>query len=523
MKKKRLALPSLRQIKKWLRASLGREDSNLDYEAYSTRSGTPTVYLGDALQVERDAEHLPPVTFWEKFTDGFRLIPKLFGSAESYFGFKVATGTMVIAIACFLRNSQHFFIEQRIIWGSIMVAISMTQTAGSGIYGQFLRFSGTALAMVASYICWYIVNGHTAGVIVFVGITMFLYHYLLVKSPDDPVIPMIGMVTVLLIVGYELQVKQVGIPISVSNGQIYHPTYILAPYRLAAVAGGVGIACLFTYFPSVITSRSQLRKDLGASLYLLGHYYSSTHRTVSLRIRGSEGNFRDRNSPGRRLEKARNKLFAKELILLQGMKHHCRFTAWEPTFGGRFPKETYDRIINHTQKYISPPQPPSSLLTAYSILRFAGMIAYVTESFQSLPAGTHMQLTDREWMTDFKQLIASLQLTSHNVTSLLAIISAAISSGKPLPPYLKAPEPYRLGELLEGLDTDILSTKHVTEPGYAAFAVMQVSTTMLADDLAGLLHETKKLVGEADFSMDIVKVEDYEGDIDPITAAEKRD
>jgi len=151
------------------------------------------------------------------------------------------------------------------------------------------------------------------------------------------------------------------------------------------------------------------------------------------------------------------------------------------------------------------------------------MIAYVTESFQSLPAGTHMQLTDSEWMTDFKQLIASLQLTSHNVTSLLAIISAAISSGKPLPPYLKAPEPYRLGELLEGLDTDILSTKHVTEPGYAAFAVMQVSTTMLADDLAGLLHETKKLVGEADFSMDIVKVEDYEGDIDPITAAEKRD
>lgn len=134
-----------------------------------------------------------------------------------------------------------------------------------------------------------------------------------------------------------------------------------------------------------------------------------------------------------------------------------------------------------------------------------------------------MQLTDSEWMTDFKQLIASLQLTSHNVTSLLAIISAAISSGKPLPPYLKAPEPYRLGELLEGLDTDILSTKHVTEPGYAAFAVMQVSTTMLADDLAGLLHETKKLVGEADFSMDIVKVEDYEGDIDPITAAEKRD
>ena len=350
LKKKQLLLPTLKQVKKWLHASLSREDNNLDYEAYSTRSGTPTVYLGDALQVEKDAEHLPPQSSWERLTDKFRIVPRFFGSAESYFGFKVATGTMVIALSCYLRNSQHFFIEQRIIWGSIMVAISMTQTAGSGIYGQFLRFSGTAIAMIASYICWYIVNGDTAGVLVFVGITMFLYHYLLVKSPDDPVIPMIGMVTVLLIVGYELQVKQVGLLISVSNGQIYHPTYELAPYRLAAVAGGVGIACLFTYFPSVVTARSQLRKDLGSALYLLGHYYSSAHKTVSLRIRGMEGDLKDKNSPGRRLEKARNRLFAKELILLQGMRQHCRFTAWEPTFGGRFPSESYNRLIGHTQK-----------------------------------------------------------------------------------------------------------------------------------------------------------------------------
>ena len=151
------------------------------------------------------------------------------------------------------------------------------------------------------------------------------------------------------------------------------------------------------------------------------------------------------------------------------------------------------------------------------------MIAYATESFQSLPSGTHTQLSDNTWLKDFKELVASLQLTSHNVTTLLAIISAAISTGKPLPPYLQAPEPYRIGELLEDLDTDILSTYHVTEPGYASFAVMQVSTTMLADDLAGLLRETKNLVGEADFSLDIVRNEDYEGDVDPIAAATKQD
>ncbi len=352
MRKKRLLLPTMKQMKKWGWACLSREDSNLDYYTYSRRSGTPTVSLGDSLGIERDAEHLPPDNVWERCTDKLRVISHFLGSAESYFGFKVATGTMVIALTCYLRNSQKFYIEQRLIWGAIMVAISMSQTAGSGMYGQMLRFFGTFLAIVFSYFDWYIVDGHTAGVIVFTGITMFLYHYLLIAKPDDPVIPMIGMITVMLIVGYELQVKKVGIPISVSNGQAYHPIYELAPYRLAAVVAGVGVACLFTYFPSVTTARTKLRKDLGATLYLLGQYYSSTYKSVSLGLKGLEGYVAKKGSPVRRLQKARSKLFTKSLVLIQAMNTHCRFISWEPTIGGRFPKETYERLLNHTQKSV---------------------------------------------------------------------------------------------------------------------------------------------------------------------------
>ena len=350
MAKNRLILPTWKQLKKWGKSLFTREDSNLDYQTYSYRSGTPTVHLGDALGVSRDPEHLPPVTVFERVTDKFRLIPKVVGSSESWFGFKVAAGTMFIAITCYLRNSQEFYIKQRIIWGSVMVSISMTQTAGSGLYGQFVRIFGTFLAMVFSYIDWYIVDGHTAGVIVFVGISMFLYHYILVTKPDDPVIPMIGMITIMLIVGYELQVKQVGIPISVSNGQVFHPVYELAPYRLAAVLGGVGIAAFLSYFPTVATARAEMRKDLGKTEYLLGHYYSSTHKAVSLRLKDLGGDPRDKNSPLRKVEKARSKLFAKQLILIQGMKNHLDFMRWEPTFGGKFPRATYERLLDRTQK-----------------------------------------------------------------------------------------------------------------------------------------------------------------------------
>lgn len=158
-----------------------------------------------------------------------------------------------------------------------------------------------------------------------------------------------------------------------------------------------------------------------------------------------------------------------------------------------------------------------------SILHFTSMIAYVVDSFQNLPTRTHTQITSDAWLKDFKQLVASLQLTSQSVTSLLSMVAAAISTGKPLPPYLKAPEPVHLGQLLDGLDPDILSTRHVCEPGYSAFAVMQVATTMLGDDLDGLLRETKKLVGEVDFKVDVVRMEDLEADVDPIVAEEKRD
>jgi hypothetical protein len=350
MAKKRLIFPTRKQMKKWFWALLSREDSNLDYQAYSTRSGSPTVYLDDVIQGEKDTEHLRPISIWEKTTDKIRVIPHFLGSAESAFGFRVATGTMVIAIICYLRNSQQFYIQQRLIWGSIMVAISMTQTTGSGIYAQFIRFSGTVVAMVASYIIWYIVNQHPAGIIVFTGITMFFYHYLLVKRPANPVLPMIGMVTVILIVGYELQVQKIGIFKSISNDQAYHPLYELAPYRLATVAAGVGVAFFFTYFPSIITAGSQLRKDLGSSLYLLSHYYSSVHQTVTIRMRGAEGDLKDKASLGRRLEKVRTRIYVKELVLLQAMEKHITFIAWEPTFGGKFPQASYRRLINHTQK-----------------------------------------------------------------------------------------------------------------------------------------------------------------------------
>jgi hypothetical protein len=137
------------------------------------------------------------------------------------------------------------------------------------------------------------------------------------------------------------------------------------------------------------------------------------------------------------------------------------------------------------------------------------MMTFATETFQSQPSTRHVSTeksSENTWIKDFKQLITPTQLANQNMNSLLFIIAAAISTGRPLPPYLKAPEPVHLGKLLGLVDSEILGARHVCELGYAAFAVMQVATTMLAVGMEGLLEETRKLVGEISYGDESVGI-----------------
>ena len=69
-----------------------------------------------------------------------------------------------------------------------------------------------------------------------------------------------------------------------------------------------------------------------------------------MRLDGTEGDPEDKRSPGKRLDKAREKILRKELALLAQLRQHSASTAFEPSFGGKFPKQQYDRIIQEVQK-----------------------------------------------------------------------------------------------------------------------------------------------------------------------------
>lgn len=149
-----------------------------------------------------------------------------------------------------------------------------------------------------------------------------------------------------------------------------------------------------------------------------------------------------------------------------------------------------------------------SVLIFNSIVNYTALIGYASNTFTQSSLHDEDDNSSAQWFQDFKRIVSSADITSHEITSILALLSSSITSGQPLPPYLVAPQSYRLSLKMEAVDRDILSIRHIAEPGYAAFAVMQISTRCIHMDIQKLLSAVKKLVGELDFSFHTVSTQD---------------
>jgi hypothetical protein len=124
------------------------------------------------------------------------------------------------------------------------------------------------------------------------------------------------------------------------------------------------------------------------------------------------------------------------------------------------------------------------LIDDASILDYLALISYASKSLAD-----ENSTSDRStWFKDLSRLMGSLSATSQEVTSTLALLSNSVMNGNPLPPYMMAPKPYQLSEKLEKLDGDILSFSHIAEPGYSAFSVMQIASSLVDDELGKLIE-----------------------------------
>lgn len=338
MTKKRLIFPAWRKIAKLVQNAWSKQDSN-GVEHFGEGPAS-SFSIGDSFKARKNPEHLPPSNWFEKSTDYLRAIPAHFRSDEAQFGFRAAVATMSIAVLNFIHQTQRFYQDQRVMWALLMIAISMSPQTGQGIFGFLARIFGTLFAMVASIALWYIGGQKTGAIIPLFYLYICCGVWFVVKKPQLAIAGILSVVTAILILGYELQERKIGLAIATANGQPYYHIYLLAPYRLVTVVAGMTVCFIWTYFPYPITTHSTLRKDLGATLYLIANFYSAVHSTIDMRLhQGVKDVAGDKKSPYYPLEKARRRTFKKCLIMLNTLRDHSNFSKFDPNFGGPFPKQ----------------------------------------------------------------------------------------------------------------------------------------------------------------------------------------
>lgn len=83
--KKHLIIPTFKRVKKWIINLFNHKGTNELQETEQDHA----YYLGEALRLRKDPEHLPPATAWQKTTNYIRKIPAFFRSDHAAFGFRV--------------------------------------------------------------------------------------------------------------------------------------------------------------------------------------------------------------------------------------------------------------------------------------------------------------------------------------------------------------------------------------------------------------------------------------------------
>lgn len=89
-------------------------------------------------------------------------------------------------------------------------------------------------------------------------------------------------------------------------------------------------------------------------------YWSCLDTTIRMRLTGTGGDPNEKGSPGRKLEKAREKILGKQLGLIAELRQHAAFVPFEFSFGGKFPRDTYNRIILTVQQLATPTPIPTT-------------------------------------------------------------------------------------------------------------------------------------------------------------------
>jgi hypothetical protein len=174
---KGLLIPNFLHLSSWFKRFGHLRGIRTDNTSPDTGIQT-NIELGSAFYNPKNPDHLPPTNLLERIGDYVRKISSVFRTHHAAYGLRGVCAIMTVAIIAFLRDSQDFYFEQRILWALFAILLSMGRTAGSSTFLLLGRVLGTVASMIASYIIWYVVDEKTPGVLVLLWLWFVVIGYL---------------------------------------------------------------------------------------------------------------------------------------------------------------------------------------------------------------------------------------------------------------------------------------------------------------------------------------------------------
>ncbi|KAK9237144.1 hypothetical protein V1525DRAFT_173673 [Lipomyces kononenkoae] len=464
--KNRIIFPSWSELTHWMRAMFAvPESSNIDQILDSSMDEVGPPGLTTALRGQ-DPQHLPPNTLWQKFGERLRMIPALLRSSHSLFGFRAVCASMSIGIISYLRTSHIFFVEQRCLWAIVMTAIAMNNTTGQTTYNFILRVLASLAGTIGSYVVWYIVDGHTAGVIVFMFIYMAGSFYFCVVKPKYTLLAIVSAVTPIISVGYAMNVEKISPEILSQTNTVKFPIYQDAAYRLLNVLAGLAVAYFWSIFPFPVTEGAIMRQHMGACTFLLARYNAIMSESLLIEKKALVPQLL-----AQKLQQARLDVLQQVNRHIVKLKASSAFSKWQVTIGGEFPIKAYREGIRLLDR----------------ISADLSVIGY-TASTLSIEASEPLSSLDR------------LRAPAQRVTLALCLLSASITNGVPLPPYfpLESTEEHQESVFNAANNGDGVQKINVD---LQALSIVSTSMGRLHEDLLLYTQTIRTICGELNFSV----------------------
>ena len=443
--------------------------------------------LGHAPQSQKDPDHLPPRNRIERLGEQLRGFSEILQSPNSTFAFRIACAVLTTQILAYIRQMQIWYNVQRIFWASISIAIATNRTAGQSGFNVLINLVATLAACLASLVVWYMVDGYVAGVMIFFFIAVMSMYYPSLRNPMYSGFTLIGAVTLALLIGYELESERIGQAAVEATGQPYYSPYILSWIRLLIVVAGLIIAYFWTMFPYPVLEQTELRQELSKALFTLAQLHMQTYFAVNARMQGRV----ETGDVTAEMLDDESVAVSRTLIATTGqLRVLLGNTRYQIQVGGRFPHETYAKLID----------------TVDSLFRSTTLVYYSSRAFAKLAD------TRSAWLDELRRTMSANETNELQTVSALSLCASAVANKQPLPPYIDAPDVSELLKPLRNSPMELLGTQHALEPGYAALGVLHVSSMVVTADLRRVVELTADLVGQMDFGFTNAKYDPVKTD-----------